>query len=611
MEANTLHKTLQLALRERGEGRPEVAEQHLHEALKAQPGQPDLLRLLGLCAHDRRDFDTAEQWFSQSLKSEARQPQVWRELGELQEDMGRWPEAEACYRNAVELKSDFMEAHYNRARALHQLGQQQMALAALAEALRQRPPSQELLAQCLQLRAMIEQEQGRLDAALKTLIQAIEVEPRRGALHHNAGAVLQAQGRHAEALAAHEEARRLGIDAADAHYNRANSLQSLGRHEEALAGYRAALQREPLHGLALYDVARLRWRMGHEDFCAELEAAAAQFAQPLPLGIQGRLLLQAGRHEQAASAFKAALARGEAAGYHDGLGQAAIRLGRPAESLTAHRRAIELAPDDASARANFASSLLQAGEATLAAVQAERAVRLNPLDQQAWALLGTAWRASGNERNASWLNDYARHVQVFDLEPPEGFADMASFNAALAAELDALHVDARAPVDQTLRHGSQTQGNVFDLDRPLLQALKQRIAEAVDRYVAGLRALPPDSSHPLLARVGHGWRFSDSWSSRLDRSGYHTNHLHPHGWISSCYYVALPQAVADEQQQPGWIRFGQPDFESERFELGPQRVEQPRVGRLVLFPSFMWHGTVPFDEDVARLTVAFDVVPSA
>jgi hypothetical protein len=40
-----------------------------------------------------------------------------------------------------------------------------------------------------------------------------------------------------------------------------------------------------------------------------------------------------------------------------------------------------------------------------------------------------------------------------------------------------------------------------------------------------------------------------------------------------------------------------------------QRVVAPRPGRLVLFPSMMWHGTTPFAGDDDRLTVAFDVVP--
>jgi hypothetical protein len=36
---------------------------------------------------------------------------------------------------------------------------------------------------------------------------------------------------------------------------------------------------------------------------------------------------------------------------------------------------------------------------------------------------------------------------------------------------------------------------------------------------------------------------------------------------------------------------------------------QPRPGRLVLFPSYMWHGTNPIVGDEIRLSVAFDAVP--
>jgi hypothetical protein len=37
---------------------------------------------------------------------------------------------------------------------------------------------------------------------------------------------------------------------------------------------------------------------------------------------------------------------------------------------------------------------------------------------------------------------------------------------------------------------------------------------------------------------------------------------------------------------------------------------QPEVGQLVLFPSYFWHGTLPFHSEQPRLTVAFDVVPA-
>jgi predicted 2-oxoglutarate/Fe(II)-dependent dioxygenase YbiX len=42
--------------------------------------------------------------------------------------------------------------------------------------------------------------------------------------------------------------------------------------------------------------------------------------------------------------------------------------------------------------------------------------------------------------------------------------------------------------------------------------------------------------------------------------------------------------------------------------LPPTRRIEPKPGQLVLFPSMMWHGTLPFDRG-ERITVAFDVAP--
>ena len=613
-ELSSVVPLLQQGLRARNEGRLTAAQARCAEVLQREPEQPQALHLMGQLAYDQGQLERAEEFLRRSLRARPEQAQVWFRLGYVVEDQARWADAEVCYRRANELAPDLTEALYNRARVLRQLGQLEEASRCVSQALGAMPRTPLLEVQLLQLRAHLEDESDHLDLALVTLDQAIQLAPQRPVLHHNRGVLLQRLARSAEAIAAHDEALQLGLEAADAHYNRGNSLQSLGRTADALAAYRAALVREPQHALALYDTARLRWRQGDAAFAEELDAAAAAAPRsPVAPGIKGRLLLRAGRYAEAAAEYaKAAACDAAAAGYFDGLGQALSRLGRFDESLAAHRQAVELAPQQVATRINFAGSLLQAGHATQAAHEAEAAIRLDPLDQHAWALLGLAWRANGDAREA-WLNDYHQHVQVFDLEAPDGWPDAAGYNRALAAALERLHTDAEAPIDQTLRHGSQTLGNIFDQNHPLVQQLKGRVAQAVDCYITRLGTLPSDESHPLLGRVSPRWRFSDSWSSRLRNGGFHTNHVHPHGWISSCYYVALPPAITNDDasahRQGGWIRFGMPDIEVAGGDLVPRRSERPRVGRLVLFPSFMWHGTVPFSDTHPRLTLAFDVMP--
>jgi hypothetical protein len=69
----------------------------------------------------------------------------------------------------------------------------------------------------------------------------------------------------------------------------------------------------------------------------------------------------------------------------------------------------------------------------------------------------------------------------------------------------------------------------------------------------------------------------------------------------------LPKSVEDEKEKQGWITFGQPDFENGR---AIRRAIQPKAGRLILFPSYTWHGTLPFHSATPRITIAFDALPT-
>ena len=56
----------------------------------------------------------------------------------------------------------------------------------------------------------------------------------------------------------------------------------------------------------------------------------------------------------------------------------------------------------------------------------------------------------------------------------------------------------------------------------------------------------------------------------------------------------------------GWISFGSPP-QVLGLDLPPYAQLEPKPGRLILFPSTMWHETLPF-EDGERLVIAFDVM---
>jgi uncharacterized protein (TIGR02466 family) len=112
----------------------------------------------------------------------------------------------------------------------------------------------------------------------------------------------------------------------------------------------------------------------------------------------------------------------------------------------------------------------------------------------------------------------------------------------------------------------------------------------------------------LRRRNQGAWTFNGSWSVRLRSSGHHRSHVHPRGWISSACYVELPDCMNKADTDEGALTFGQPSILTTP-TLSAEHVVRPGVGMLVLFPSYFWHGTVPFRSNQPRLTVAFDAVP--
>jgi tetratricopeptide (TPR) repeat protein len=224
---------------------------------------------------------------------------------------------------------------------------------------------------------------------------------------------------------------------------------------------------------------------------------------------------------------------------------------------------------------------------------------LDPADSSLWPYASIVWRLAGDPR-AHWLDGDERLVSVIDLDDALPELDR------LATVLRGLHRAQAAHLDQSVRGGTQTDGPLLSRIEPEIERLRARIVHAVERHVA---QLPPiDARHPTLRwRRDRPVRFAGSWSVRLAGQGHHANHVHPHGWLSSAFYVSLPDEIERSASRAGWLTLGQPQA-ALGLDLPPTRVIAPRPGRLVLFPSTMWHGTVPFAAG-ERLTVAFDVAP--
>jgi len=83
--------------------------------------------------------------------------------------------------------------------------------------------------------------------------------------------------------------------------------------------------------------------------------------------------------------------------------------------------------------------------------------------------------------------------------------------------------------------------------------------------------------------------------------------VHDRGWISAVYVAALMPEERPRNPQAGWFKLGEPNRAPAG--CGPERVIEPKLGQLLLFPSYFWQGVAPV-EGSEQLTIEFTVTPN-
>ncbi|MCR9130865.1 MAG: putative 2OG-Fe(II) oxygenase [Alphaproteobacteria bacterium] len=455
-------------------------------------------------------------------------------------------------------------------------------------------------------RASALRAQGRGEEALALYRRIVSEAPSHGLALYSLAAVLGDEGAFQEAADVAERALDVGFDRAETWLVRARALAGLGRFEPARACFEAVLTRRPDMLAARYELSQLVWMC-----TADRDGALAPFdqalrsnpADPALLFARAKALEYMGEIEAAQNAM-ATLANSRPQDLPPQLAAAYLSAaaGHADLAMAFVERALERAPDDMDALTAHASACLAAGRPDAAAQSAQRVHQARPMDQNAIALMATAWRASGDPRWKA-LFDYEQFVHARKIATPGGWSDLPGYLADLARELKAAHAFHTHPFGQSVRHGSQRQ-DVLKLETPAISVFR----EAIEPVVRGILEELGTGADPVRRRNTGRWSIKGAWSVRLRPGGFHHDHIHSDGWLSSAFYVEVPPCVNGPGQQ-GWLRFGHPGIPvAPPLEAG--RVIQPEPGLLVLFPSYMWHGTIPFSGDAARMTVAMDIVPA-
>jgi ectoine hydroxylase-related dioxygenase (phytanoyl-CoA dioxygenase family) len=83
--------------------------------------------------------------------------------------------------------------------------------------------------------------------------------------------------------------------------------------------------------------------------------------------------------------------------------------------------------------------------------------------------------------------------------------------------------------------------------------------------------------------------------------------MHKEGWLSGSLYLSRPKRVRNNDGDIVFSLHGSNYPKGEK--LFNEVVFSIEKGDMVLFPSSLFHATIPFTSDEKRITLAFDIMP--
>lgn len=221
---------------------------------------------------------------------------------------------------------------------------------------------------------------------------------------------------------------------------------------------------------------------------------------------------------------------------------------------------------------------------------------LNPQDQRLIAHLILAAKAIGKNDFVNILISKEKYLKAFYLE------DLSDdFLQALKDKIMSHKTLKWEPKGLATKRGFMTENFNYDA-HDILAKFSKEIDLAIENYISAL-----DFSEPHFFVHNKPKKFNvHIWAVALEESGFVGPHIHEDSWLSGAFYLDF-KSFDDNNSKQGWLKFMEPHDEVPyKFEEIEFYV-QPEVGKVVLFPSYYFHSTVPYETKQNRISIAFDV----
>ena len=345
---------------------------------------------------------------------------------------------------------------------------------------------------------------------------------------------------------------------------------------------------------------------------------------------------------------------------HNNLGIILLRSGKPQKAMGCFEKVVELNPNHASAHNNLGVVFRQLGENQKAISNYEKAIEIQPNHASAHNNLGNIFRKLkkfqkaadyfvqsatiyGNAQFlectylANGVENYNKLLNTFVEKDPKNLriAALASyvstkeniknvypfckkplnyfFSINLKDEFESSDqffkclleisekLESSWQLKNLVKNGYQSTGNL--LDKPFLEIteLKKKIEKQISIYRKNYK----NSDDHYITRWPNESELN-GWYVKLKKQGQLKSHIHENGWLSGVFYIKVPKPL---RKNEGSINLSLQGFDYPYDKNLPNLYYAPKPFDLILYPSSLFHYTVPFTSNEERHCIAFDLTP--
>lgn len=233
-----------------------------------------------------------------------------------------------------------------------------------------------------------------------------------------------------------------------------------------------------------------------------------------------------------------------------------------------------------------------------------QSIKIDSTDQRAIAYYSLNKLAQGKINEVEEFLQTGGFVKEFQLNPGNEYSSLSEFNADLANDVRQHSLLRKEPNGLAARNGYLTDDLFRDETRAIL-LFKKLLLEKIKLYI---EELPDDKKHYMLRHKTLDFTMN-SWATWVKGDGFIDKHIHEKSWISGAYYCTVPEITNNTDSYQGYFEYGCcPDDLKINIDKKSGYIK-PVEGKLIIFPSYLYHQTIKHSTNDDRISIAFDLTP--